>query len=186
MKLYTGLGDSGKTSLASGARVVKTNARIEAIGAVDELNSFVGLAGATSKADAQLLAKIQADLFSIGAELASADEKTFQKIAAENVKELEDKLAEVGTALPQLKNFVLPAGTQYATALHVCRSVCRRAERAVVELEESEGKNEGGKENEKQKLNPQIKVYLNRLSSLFFGLALAENKLAGIKETTWP
>lgn len=173
MKLYTGLGDGGKTSLALGLRVDKTDARIEAVGVVDELNSFVGVAQSVGKNDAELLAAIQSHLFSIGADLAVAKEDSFQKITVAEIKFLEQQLAALENKVPELRNFVLPGGTQYAAALHVCRSVCRRAERAVVALEQNES------------INPQVKIYLNRLSSLFFGLALAENKRAGVKETGW-
>lgn len=173
MKLYTGLGDKGKTSLAAGLRVDKTDARIDAIGAVDELNSFVGLARSLSKNNQELLETIQRDLFSIGAELAGARSE-FHKISQDNISALESELSRLEKVVPDLHSFVLPGGTQYASALHVCRSVCRRAERSVSMLRES-----SGLENE------FIFIYLNRLSSLFFGLALEENKQAGMKETEW-
>ncbi len=172
MKLYTGTGDKGKTSLAAGLRVDKTDARIGAIGAVDELNSFVGLARSLSKSNQEILEIIQRDLFSIGAELAGARNE-FQKISQDNISALEKELAQLEKTIPELHNFVLPGGTQYAAALHVCRSVCRRAERSIIKLEQS------------QPVSQELKTYLNRLSSLFFGLALAENKQAGVKETPW-
>ncbi len=172
MKLYTKTGDSGETGLADATRTRKESLTIDVIGEVDELNSFVGLAKCHCKDEneTKLLEAVQSNLFTIGAVLAKSRNVEFTR---EKVEQLEKTINEIGDSLPQLKNFVLPGGCAYAAKLHVCRSVSRRVERRVLQLNESEP------------VDQNIRIYLNRLSSLFFGLALKANAEAGIKEALW-
>ena len=181
MKIYTKSGDEGSTGLFGGQRVSKSDVRVKAYGTVDELNSFLGLAIALI-ADEHLegrLLKIQHDLFSIGANLASSrqevkvssDKKV--KVPLERVSEMEDWIDELSQQLPELKAFVLPGGTQSASALHLCRTVCRRAERVVVEAKEQ------------MEIDPGVVVYLNRLSDLLFVWARWENSKKGRADVVW-
>ena len=181
MKIYTKSGDEGSTGLFGGQRVSKSDVRVKAYGTVDELNSFLGLAIALI-ADEHLegrLLKIQHDLFSIGANLAfskqevkvSSDKKV--KVPLERVSEMEDWIDELSQQLPELKAFVLPGGTQSASALHLCRTVCRRAERVVVEAKEQ------------MEIDPGVVVYLNRLSDLLFVWARWENSKKGRADVLW-
>ncbi len=174
MKLYTKTGDAGETGLANGARLAKTSLRTSAIGEVDELNSFLGLARCHCKdaAEDELLADVQRDLFTIGAQLAKAQKVT--PINPASVEKLEKATDSAWETAGDLHNFILPAGSLYSASLHVCRSVCRRAERAVLELDEKEPFD-----------SPALKMYLNRLSSLFFALARKANKDAGVAESEW-
>jgi cob(I)alamin adenosyltransferase len=180
MKIYTKTGDDGRTGLLGGERISKSAPRIEAYGTVDELNSFIGLAVIEVK-DAEvksLLEKIQNQLFTVGSELASPDvEKSkklnLPKVPSEFYLESEITIDHFEEKLEELKNFILPGGSKSAALLHVCRTICRRAERKVVEL-----KNETNScEN--------ILIYLNRLSDLFFVLARYENLVSGIPDTKW-
>ena len=173
MKLYTKTGDAGETGLASGARVKKTTLRITSIGEVDELNSFIGQARfhCKDKDEDVLLQGIQEDLFVIGSELAQA--ASVKHIEFTDVEKLEKAIDAASEKTTPLCNFVLPGGCGYAAALHVCRSVCRRAERSVLALEE------------KEMVNAQLKIYLNRLSDLCFALARKANKDAGVEDTIW-
>ncbi|MFH1247034.1 MAG: cob(I)yrinic acid a,c-diamide adenosyltransferase [Candidatus Micrarchaeota archaeon] len=172
MKLYTKTGDAGETSLANGIRLPKASLRIAAIGDVDELNSFVGLARCSCKDGGEdaLLKEVQCNLFTIGAVLAKA--QTAKPIEKTNVEKLEKATDDAWQKAGELHNFILPAGSEYACKLHVCRSVCRRVERTVIAL------------GEKEQINDELKIYLNRLSSLFFALARKANVEAGVKEET--
>jgi cob(I)alamin adenosyltransferase len=175
MRFFTKTGDEGKTGLRFGCRVSKNSPAIEAIGCVDELNSLIGFArsklpfGKPTELSS-VLKRIQEGLLAIGADLAS-ERKAESKLSDGEVEFLEATLDEVGSKLPLLNSFILPGGSEEASALQVCRAVCRRAERSVVALGREECK--------------PIVVYLNRLSSLLFALALLANLEKGIKEEEW-
>lgn len=181
MKIYTRGGDAGETSLFGGGRVKKYHARIGAMGDVDELNALLGwaLRQIDETAIRARLVSIQHDLFALGAELATPPPEEGRTrpetpgVPEGRVAELERWIDELQTALPPLTAFVLPGGVPAAAALHVARTVCRRAERAVVRLAESESISEG------------VIAYLNRLSDLLFVLARAENHRAGTGDVKW-
>jgi len=181
VKIYTKTGDKGTTGLFGGGRVSKHHPRVAAYGEVDELNSTIGWARAVPPTDAwdDALDRIQRDLFSIGGQLASpAPEKVEAALAKAaldpaRVAELERLIDEADAELPPLTAFVLPGGSPKAAALHVARTVCRRAERAVVALEETERVPDGFVE------------YLNRLSDLLFMLARLANHRDGRGDVTW-
>src|SRR5688572_13122424 len=181
MKIYTRTGDRGETGLFGGGRVPKDHPRVAAYGDVDELNSAIGVARATgprSPHDA-LLETIQRDLFAIGGHLATPDPDKVRKalaraeLAESRAAEFERVMDEADTELPELRAFVLPAGTPQAAALHLARTVCRRAERSVIHL---------GHEAEVPEL---FIVYLNRLSDLLFTLARLANHRAGSGDVVW-
>ena len=181
MKIYTRTGDQGETALFGGGRVPKDHPRVAAYGDVDELNSLLGVIRATEPVGFfdPLLESIQRDLFSIGGHLATPDPERVSKalekatLSAGRVSEFEQAMDEAERELPPLKAFVLPAGTPKASALHLARTVCRRAERSVVHLAQS---------NEVPAL---FLIYLNRLSDLLFTLARVANHRAGVKDVTW-
>ncbi len=175
MKIYTRTGDTGETSLFGGGRVPKDDPRIEAYGTIDELNSCVGLARASwpsSPIDAQLH-DVQSDLFDIGAHLASPGSDRFHGVAASRVDDLEHAIDAMDAELPELKQFILPGGSDAAAQLHVARTVCRRAERRVIALGES---------------SPEMRTtitYLNRLSDYFFVAARFANLRHGVEDVPW-
>lgn len=181
MKIYTKTGDTGLTGLFGGGRVPKHNLRVHAYGEVDELNSTIGLVRATGPVafHDELLASVQRDLFSIGGHLATPDPAKVRaalakaNLAAERIGEFERAMDEADTVLPPLRAFVLPAGTPKAAALHLARTTCRRAERAVVALAQQE------------EVPPLFLAYLNRLSDLLFTLARLANHEAGVADVTW-
>lgn len=181
MKIYTRTGDAGDTGLFGGGRVPKDHPRVAAYGDVDELNSAIGVARATAPAQAfdPLLESIQRDLFALGGQLATPDParvaKALEKaqLSDERIAELERVMDAADEELTPLRAFVLPAGTPKACALHLARTVCRRAERSVVAL---------ARENE---LPPVFLVYLNRLSDLLFTLARLANHRDGAGDVTW-
>ena len=179
MKIYTKTGDDGDTGLFGGARVSKASARVEAYGTVDELNATLGLARAASDHEDLdvLLGAIQSELFTLGAELATVPGKEaalgIPLLDASDIARLEEAIDVSEGSLAPLKNFVLPAGTPTAAALHLARTVCRRAERAVVGLPEGEG------------ARAELRVYLNRLSDLLFSLARQANHRAGVDDVPW-
>lgn len=177
MKIYTKTGDEGETGLFGGGRVPKDDPRVRAYGDVDELNATIGFAASLDPDDlaADLLQSIQRALFTIGAELATPDPAKQRRapIGAADVGALEDAIDRHEATLTPLKNFILPGGTPKAAAFHVARTVCRRAERAVVGLARD------------QKINATIVHYLNRLSDLLFVLARAVNAQAGRPDVTW-
>ncbi|WP_338849600.1 cob(I)yrinic acid a,c-diamide adenosyltransferase [Massilia sp. W12] len=165
-KIATRTGDDGSTGLGDGSRTFKDSFRIHALGEVDELNSHVGLLlceDLPQEMRAELL-EIQHDLFDIGGELCIPG---YQMIQAEQVEKLDGLLAKYNADLPPLKDFILPGGTRAASQAHICRTVCRRAERNVVHL--------GREEN----IFPFARQYLNRLSDLMFVLARSLNRYAG-------
>jgi cob(I)alamin adenosyltransferase len=172
-KIYTRGGDRGETSLGDGSRVSKLDPRIEAFGAVDELNSLVGLALAGDVPDAirAVLERVQNELFDVGADLSVPFEPDDGKlrVAQSQIDALEADCDAFNAGLPELKSFVLPGGTEAAARLHVARAVCRRAERESLRAE----------------VNPRAVVYLNRLSDLLFILARAANAAAGRDEPLW-
>ena len=171
-KIYTRTGDSGTTGLADGSRVPKYAPRIEAIGAVDELNSVIGMLLAESlPEDVQgCLTDVQHDLFDLGGELSVPGHAIMTEA---HVKRLEELLDRFNAGLPPLKEFVLPGGSRAAGCAHVARAVCRRAERRVVWLE--------GKEE----TPPYAVRYLNRLSDLLFVLARVLNRHTGAGDALW-
>ena len=174
-RIYTRAGDAGETSLGDGSRVPKTDLRIEAYGTVDELNSLLALALASSELPTEFrpwLERIQNQLFDLGADLSVPleDERERLRVAPEQVEWLEQLCDLVNERLEPLKSFVLPGGGEAAARLHVARTVCRRAERAAVELAET------------AEINPLALAYLNRLSDLLFILARAAS---GGNELLW-
>ena len=175
-RIYTRAGDAGETSLGDGARVPKTDPRIEAYGTVDELNSLVGLALAGDLPDEfrPWLEGVQNDLFDLGADLSvplEDDRRERLRVTARQVEQLEELCDLVNERLEPLKSFVLPGGTEAAARLHVARAVCRRSERLAVALAAEHD------------VNPAALAYLNRLSDLLFILARAAN--AGSPEPLW-
>ena len=176
MRIYTKTGDAGETGLFGGGRVSKDDPRVRAYGEVDELNATLGFAAALEPPgfEADVLQLIQRDLFMIGAELATPNAtKVREQVSAERVSALEQVIDRHEATLAPLKNFILPGGTPKAAALHVARTTCRRAERAVVTLARD------------QQINHIIIHYLNRLSDLLFVLARAVNKQAGRSDIVW-
>jgi cob(I)alamin adenosyltransferase len=181
MKIYTRTGDRGETALFGGGRVPKDHPRVAAYGDVDELNSVIGIIRATDPAALfdPLLESIQRDLFSIGGYLATPDPERVKKalekaaLSPERVGEFERAMDDAERELPPLKAFVLPAGSPKASALHLARTVCRRAERSVVHLAQS------------AEVPGLFLIYLNRLSDLLFTLARLANHRAGVKDVTW-
>ena len=175
MKCYTGTGDQGETCIFGG-KLDKHDNRIDAIGSIDELNASLGAARAFSANEEvrETLDILENDIFSIGAELAAAgslqaEEKRIE-ISEAPVEQLEKLIDGIQQKLPQQKKFIIPAGTQAAMMLNVARTVCRRAERALVKLDREE------------KLNPEILKYANRLSSLLYILMRFENMKEKVKE----
>jgi cob(I)alamin adenosyltransferase len=181
MKIYTRTGDQGDTGLFGGGRVPKNHPRVAAYGDVDELNSMLGVvrAAAPGATFDPLLESIQRDLFSLGAQLASPEPATVAKalgkaqLSDDRVAELERLIDEADRELPPLRAFVLPAGTPKAAALHLARTVCRRAERSVVGLAQE------------AELPAFFIVYLNRLSDLLFVLARLANHREGVDDEPW-
>jgi len=178
MKIYTKTGDDGTTGLFGGARVKKASPRVEAYGTIDELNSVIGVARATTleRVTEEALDRVQIDLFTLGAELACVPGKEpklgMVLIGAGDIERLEHIIDRAESDLVPLKTFVLPAGAPQAAALHHARTVCRRAERAVVALEDAAPRSE-------------LVVYLNRLSDLLFVLARRANADAGAPDVPW-
>ena len=171
-KIYTKGGDRGKTSLVGGSRVSKSNAIIDAIGNVDELNALLGLVVCDLKKPfISTLKDIQNDLFDIGADLATPINKkgTALRINKDYIVYIEKEIDKINNNLPPLNSFVLPGGSKISSIIHLARTVNRRCERSVVKL------------NEKQKVNIEVLKYLNRLSDYLFVLARALNK----KEVLW-
>ena len=179
MKIYTRTGDSGETALLGGARVSKADPRVAAYGDVDELNAWLGfvLAGGLEPAIGAALEAIQRDLFAIGARLADPSGRVANRVekAAVNsgdVQRLEEAIDRLEADLPPLRRFILPGGSASGAALHVARTVCRRAERTIVGL---------GAEH----VEPEILEYLNRLSDLLFVMARAANHRDRAPEVEW-
>ena len=163
-KIYTRGGDRGETSLGDGSRVSKLDPRVAAMGEVDELNSLVGWAGG--------LDRVQNELFDLGADLSVpyAGNEDRLRVTDEAVDRLEQEIDQANARLPELKSFVLPGGSERAAQLFLARAVCRRAERAVLAVSDT---------------NPLVAVYLNRLSDLLFVLARAANAETGVTGPLW-
>ncbi len=178
-RIYTGIGDDGSTRLGDGTRVSKSAARLEAYGTVDELSASLGVVLATGPASplVEPLSQCQADLFRAGAELSTPPGPRrpagLPIIEKRHVAALERTIDRFEADLPALTAFILPGGTPAAAALHLARTVCRRAERAVVRLLASEP------------FETHVVVYLNRLSDALFVFARYDNHLAGVTETAW-
>lgn len=179
MKIYTKTGDRGVTGLFGGARVPKDDVRVEAYGTVDETNAAIGTARAARlppDIDA-VLARVQEDLFVVGAELGTEPGKEDRlpggRIAQDDIRRLETAIDDAESGLPPLKSFVLPGGTPGAAALHQARTVCRRAERRVLSAGSS------------APVRPELVVYINRLGDLLFVLARRANHVAGVPDVPW-
>ena len=186
LKIYTKTGDSGETSLFGGGRVKKSDDRLAAFGALDELNAMLGLARAEAAREGRLeaawregtdalLHSIQNRLFDLGAELATPDPHQMgtELIGPDQVVELEKAIDQQELSLPPLKEFVLPGGSSLAAQLHVARCICRRAERMMVALDGQ------------QKLREVTLQYVNRLSDLLFVLARGANHESGLSDVLW-
>lgn len=178
MKIYTKKGDTGTTQLIGGTRVAKNNVRIESYGTVDELNSFMGLVRDHVKAEETrtLLKGIQDRLFTIGSSLASDPVKSKMVIPVlkeEDITQLENEMDKMNETLPELKSFLLPGGHPANSICHIARTICRRAERTVVNLSEHDA------------IDPLVIKYLNRLSDYLFVLSRKLSKDYGAEEIQW-
>lgn len=178
MKIYTKTGDLGQTSLLGGKRLPKNDLRIEAYGTVDELNSFTGLVRdhLTDEALKLFLIEVQDRLFTIGSNLAAAGETEkfkIPKISESDIEILEKEMDKMDAELPPMRTFVLPGGNVVVSHAHVCRTVCRRAERRCVELMQHE------------QIEAIIVKYLNRLSDYFFVLSRYLTQKTGAEEIPW-
>ena len=181
MKVYTKTGDGGQTSLASGQRVSKCCARLESYGTVDELNSHIGvlITYCSDPTDRDFLTDVQRQLFVAGACLATDSNQgkpcEDTTITATMVADVEHEIDRLQSTLPQLRLFILPDGSRAAAYAHVCRTVCRRAERCILRLAETETAH----------IDDNLTAYVNRLSDYFFVLARKLNIDAGMEDTTW-
>ncbi len=178
MKIYTKTGDKGETSLFGGKRVPKNNIRIDAYGTVDELNASIGMAisECITNSVKGILRKIQNDLFVVGGDLATPLENNkvnIPRTSDEMIVNLEKRIDEFESELEELKKFILPGGTKGSAFLHFSRTICRRAERKVIDLSDLE------------QINQEIVKYLNRLSDILFVLARYENKTSDFQEDEW-
>ena len=176
--VYTRTGDGGMTSLASGRRVEKSCARLDASGTVDELNCQLGLLlnYVSDEVDRQRLIRCQCDLFTLGCQLATepdADRQPTMVISQKDVADLEQAIDQANDGLPGWRGFTLPGGCRAAAVAHVCRTVCRRAERRIYTL---------AKESP---VDENVTSYINRLSDYFYVLACRLNFLAGVDEILW-
>ena len=179
MKIYTKTGDDGETGLFGGPRVVKHHPRIAAYGDVDELNAVIGWARCESppRETPEALARVQGQLFAVGAELASPNPPAMgtEMIGDKQIAFLEQTIDWHESGLAPLREFILPGGSRGAAALHMARTVCRRAERNVVALSQTPG----------EQVSPRIIIYMNRLSDLLFVLARTANAEAGRGDVPW-
>ncbi|HEY1341552.1 MAG TPA: cob(I)yrinic acid a,c-diamide adenosyltransferase [Bryobacteraceae bacterium] len=181
-RVYTRQGDRGETGLAGGQRVPKDGPRIEAYGSVDELNAFVGAARVTAAADpkttglAEVLLRVQHELFNLGSILATLPQDVHPKqarVTDAEIEQLEHEMDRMNEDLEPLRSFVLPGGSRLNADLHICRTVCRRAERACVTLARSES------------VPPEAVRYLNRLSDALFVWSRWASHILGVPETLW-
>jgi cob(I)alamin adenosyltransferase len=178
-KVYTRTGDDGTTALGAGQRVPKDALRVETYGTVDELNSHVGavIASRIEPRLADMLRRIQNDLFHLGSDLCVTEEdksaRPVPRVEVRHVEAVERLIDELSADLPPLENFVLPGGTPGAAQLHVARTVCRRAERRAVKLSREEA------------VGDLVVVYLNRLSDLLFVMARWENRKKETPDVLW-
>ena len=176
MKIYTKTGDDGTTGIQGGKRISKSNLRIQAYGAVDEINASLGVV-LSKKLDGELeslLKKIQNELFVAGSDLSNPDQSsTNTRITSEMVESLEKNKDQIENDLPPITNFILPGGHEIASLVHMSRTITRRAETLVIALDE------------KEKVNVECKKYLNRLSDLLFVIARMINKKNGFEDIIW-
>lgn len=181
-RVYTRMGDAGETALAGGQRVPKDSRRIEAYGTVDELNAFIGLARDTASASpltgglAPILRRVQHELFNLGSILATLPEDVHPRqarVTEAEIARLEAEMDQMNADLPALRSFVLPGGSRLNAELHVCRTVCRRAERVLVALAREEA------------VPPEAVQYLNRLGDAFFVWSRWASHQTGVPETLW-
>lgn len=183
-KIYTKVGDKGTTLLASGAKVPKDSVRIESYGTVDELNAFLGQLADTVRAAGDKLAdllpklaQVQNEIFDLGGELATPMEvlnvERQQVVTHATIARLESEIDHYNESLPPLENFVLPGGHPANSAAHVCRTVCRRAERQVVALAREE------------QVRDEARIYLNRLSDWLFVVSRVVSLRLGCPEVLW-
>jgi cob(I)alamin adenosyltransferase len=181
IKIYTRTGDDGRTGLFGGGRVDKDDPRVEAYGDVDELNAVIGQARSVDMLPRidEILAPVQVDLFAIGALLATPHPEKHReqlekaRLTDKRIAQLEQAIDDGEAELEPLKAFILPGGTPKASALHVARTVCRRAERSIIRLQKTD------------EVPQAVIIYLNRLSDLLFVLARVANRRAGAGEVTW-
>lgn len=176
-KIYTRGGDSGQTSLGDGARVSKTNLRVVAYGEVDEVNSVIGVARLSTTGEADdMLSKIQNDLFDLGADLCTPEQVEPKypplRVIQDQVDRLENEIDLLNSDLADLNSFILPGGSRAAAHLHLARTVCRRAERRIIALGDSEH------------INPLTVIYMNRLSDFLFVLGRHVNN-KGKEDVLW-
>ena len=177
--IYTGTGDKGTTSLVGGARVSKTHQRLESYGTIDELNSFIGLlvSSLEDQADKDFLHFVQHKLFTVGSYLAtdqnSTELKIESKVTAESITRIENEIDRLDAGIPKMRNFILPGGCRSASLAHVCRTVCRRAERQIYKLAETDPVEE------------PVLIFVNRLSDYLFVLARKECIINDGKEIIW-
>lgn len=173
-KLYTKQGDSGETSLCCGKKLPKDHPRLEALGAIDELNAVLGLIRSSyyNPEISKIIKDIQSNLFIIGANLAVLEEK-IPKFPEKEIEKAEDLIDDITKKLPPLKNFLFPGENLIGAYFAFARTICRKAERRIVTL------------NRKEKIDPDILAYLNRLSDLIFTLERASYKKKRIKERRW-
>lgn len=177
--IYTGGGDKGTTSLVGGVRVPKTHPRLEAYGTIDELNSQIGLliAETDDQETAELLLFVQHKLFTVGSYLATDTTQTDLRIESnvtpESISRLENAIDKIDAGLPRMKGFVLPGGNRTASLAHVCRTVCRRAERRIYRLTES------------ATVEEPVLIFMNRLSDLLFVIARNECIRKNNDEIIW-
>lgn len=177
MKIYTRTGDAGETALFGSGRVTKASPRVGAYGDVDELNAFIGIAAAQVEDDAvrDALERVQRDLFALGALLATPDparRREKWQLPAARISTLEEEIDGWEEELPPLTAFILPGGSRAGASLHAARTVCRRAERAIIALASSD-------------LPETVIPYVNRLSDWLFVCARLVNRRAGVEERTW-
>lgn len=177
--IYTKTGDRGTTSLVGGTRVLKTHARLEAYGTIDELNAALGVLQTylSEEEDRQMLIRIQHKLFAVGSYLATDQTQTElrveSRIALDDVQQLEHAIDTIDATLPALKAFVLPGGNRAAAVCHVCRTVCRRAERRILALTDD------------CEIDPNVTAFVNRLSDYLFVLSRRLNHLTDTDEIFW-
>ncbi len=177
--IYTGTGDKGKTSLVGGQRVSKAHQRIESYGTVDELNSFIGLliTAVEDQHDRDFLLFIQHKLFTIGSYLATDQEQTELRIESmvlpETIQRIESEIDRIDSGLPKMNAFVLPGGNRSASLAHICRTVCRRAEREIYRLAES------------STVEEPVLIFMNRLSDYLFVFARKESRIHNGNEIIW-
>ena len=180
-RIYTKTGDQGETGLVGGQRVAKDAQRIEVFGTVDELNSFVGLARISARESGlneleSIFERIQHELFNLGSVLATLPQDLHPnqpRITKETIEQLEREIDQYNTTLPALRSFVLPGGSRICAELHVCRTVCRRAERTLVTMKHAE------------EIPIEAMLYLNRLSDAMFVWSRWVNQALGVEEALW-